>query len=76
MCPNLANEEWRQLRDYSPANFESACVVDEEVRAEDLAGGGSGVWIHHSRVPLRQADLDVEDRKGPARQCGLGMCFV
>lgn len=76
MCSNMANEEWRYIRDEYPPNFESACVVDEEVRAEDIANGGTGVWLHHSRVPLREADLEAEDRKGPTRQCGLGICFV
>lgn len=59
-----------------PADFAAACVLDEEIREEDIFKGGTGVWLHHSRVPLRNADLEAEDRKGPARQCGLGMCFI
>lgn len=76
MCANLDNAEWRSIRENDPADFESACVLDEEIREDDLFKGGSGVWLHHSRVPLREANLDIEDRKGPARQCGLGMCFI
>jgi len=76
MCANLDNAEWRNIRANDPADFEAACVLDEEIREEDRFRGGSGVWLHRSRVPLREADLDVEDRKDPARQCGLGMCFV
>jgi hypothetical protein len=76
MCPNKANEEWRYERDNYPADFERACVLDEEIRAEDIEAGGSGVWLHHSRAPLREADLDAEDRRGPTRQCGLGLCMV
>jgi hypothetical protein len=76
MCANLDNAEWRNIRESDPDDFESACVLDEEIRENDLFNGGSGVWLHHSRVPLREADLAVEDRKGPARQCGLGMCFI
>lgn len=76
MCPNKANEEWRYLRDNYPPAFEQACVLDEQVREEDIAQGHSGVWLHHSRVPLREADLEAEDRKEPGRQCGLGLCWV
>lgn len=76
MCPNKANEEWRYLRDNYPPAFEQACQLDEEVREEDIAQGHEGVWLHHSRQPLRSADLDAEDRGDESRQCGLGMCFV
>ena len=76
MCANLSNEEWRYIRDSDPADFESACRIDEEIRENDIFNGGSGVWLHWSRVPLRDADLNVEDRKGPARQCGLGLCML
>jgi hypothetical protein len=76
MCANLSNEEWRDIRENDPADFESACVLDEEIRENDIFNGGTGVWLHHSRVPLREADLDAEDRKGPARQCGLGLCMI
>lgn len=73
MCPNQPNREWRELRDNSPAEFERACAVDEAVRDEDEHGA---VFLHHSRVPLREADLDASDRKLPDRQCTLGVCFV
>lgn len=76
MCPNKPNEEWRYLRDNYPPAFAQACDLDDEVRAEDQAQGHAGVWLHHSRTPLRSADLDADDRKGESRQCGLGMCFV
>jgi hypothetical protein len=73
MCPHKRNAEWLAL---SPEEFAMACNLDDEVRAEDIANGGSGVYLHHSRVPLRQADLTVIERTETAKQCGLGMCFV
>lgn len=72
-CPNQPNEEWRQLRDELPEQFELACKLDEEVRADD---DRNGVFLHQDRVPLREADLDRKDRKEPDRQCSLGICFV
>jgi hypothetical protein len=76
MCANLDNAEWRTIRDTDPADFEAACQLDEAIREEDLFRGGSGVWLHQDRVPLRSVNLDRDDRKEPGRQCGLGMCFV
>jgi 3'-phosphoadenosine 5'-phosphosulfate sulfotransferase (PAPS reductase)/FAD synthetase len=76
MCPNMGNEEWRDVRDKYPDDFEKACLVDEEVRAEDKERGGSGVWLHASRVPLREADLEAVDRIEAGRPCGLGLCMI
>lgn len=76
MCPNMRDSEWRYVRDHYPADFELACQLDEEIRAEDLDRGGSGVWLHYSRVPLRDADLEAQDDSRHARQCGLGLCFI
>ena len=74
MCPNQRNSEWRQIR-VDAELWAKACEMDEQIRADDLASGGDGIWLHHSRVPLREADLDAPDGEA-ARQCGLGMCFV
>jgi 3'-phosphoadenosine 5'-phosphosulfate sulfotransferase (PAPS reductase)/FAD synthetase len=76
MCPNMGNVEWKEIRANRPDEFEQACKLDEEIREEDLASGGSGVWLHASRVPLRAADLDAIDRREPSRQCGFGTCFI
>jgi hypothetical protein len=76
MCPNMPNEEWRAVRDKYPEDFERAVQLDEEIRAEDLERGGTGVWLHHSRVPLRDADLDAVDRADTGRPCGLGLCMI
>lgn len=73
MCPNQGNEEWRQLRDELPKQFAEAVALDEDIRALDERGG---VFLHHSRVPLAEADLDTPDRVETGRPCGLGMCWV
>lgn len=76
MCPNKHNWQWRILKNEYPDDFEAACLLDEEIRAEDIEQGNSGVWLHWSRVPLRKADLDADDRSEPNRQCGLGLCLI
>lgn len=77
MCPNKRNEQWRELRDEHPADFERACQQDDAVRAENIAQTGKPVWLHKSRVPLRDADLDLDAKdRQEGRDCQLGMCFV
>jgi hypothetical protein len=76
MCPNRKNAEWRLLRDECPPEFTAACDLDDELRRDDIEDGHSGVYLHHSRKPLREADLDADDAGEISRQCGLGMCFV
>lgn len=73
MCPHQRNEEWAYTRDNNPDLFAEACRIDEELRANDEQGG---VWLHHSRVPLSEADLTVAERPEVIRQCTLGTCFI
>ncbi len=73
MCPHKSNAEWRVIRDDHPAEWAAACGLDDEIRANDDRGG---VWLHKSRVPLRDADLTETETPEVVRQCGLGMCFV
>jgi 3'-phosphoadenosine 5'-phosphosulfate sulfotransferase (PAPS reductase)/FAD synthetase len=73
MCPHQRNEEWAHTKEHRPDLFAEACKIDEEVRADDEQGG---VFLHHSRVPLSEADLTVEEKPDVVRQCSLGTCFV
>jgi 3'-phosphoadenosine 5'-phosphosulfate sulfotransferase (PAPS reductase)/FAD synthetase len=75
MCPHKANAEWATIKNDHLAEWSKACELDEEIRAHDIENGNSGVWLHHSRTPLREADLSVIEST-ELRQCGLGMCFV
>lgn len=76
MCPHKSNSEWRVIREQYPDKWEEACRIDEQVREEDIARGNSGMFLHKSRVPLREADLSETETKEAMRQCGLGTCFV
>lgn len=73
MCPHRTNEEWRFIRDTYPIQWLDAIAVDEEIRANDELGG---VFLHQSRKPLAEADLDAIDRGPEYKQCGLGNCFI
>lgn len=73
MCPHRTNAEWRAIRDGEPQQWAEAIAIDEEIRLADQRGG---VWLHQSRLPLGQADLDATDRREPDRQCGFGMCWL
>lgn len=75
-CPHQKNAEWREIRDNHPDLWEAACNEDDEQREQDLFRGGLGVWLHHSRVPLRVADIETDEDVGVVRQCSLGACFV
>lgn len=72
MCPHQTNAEWREVR-ADPTLWARAVELDNEIRDADERGG---VWLHRSRIPLEQADLDSESGRDVGQQCGLGLCFV
>lgn len=73
MCPHKRNAEWRLLRDHYPKTFKDAIAMDVEVRESDEQGA---VFLHHDRVPLAEANIDVDESAGKVQQCTLGVCFV
>jgi hypothetical protein len=73
MCPHKQNSEWRSIRDNYPEHWQQAIAMDEEVRENDAKGG---VFLHHDRVPLAEANIDIDESEGKVQQCTLGVCFV
>lgn len=78
MCPHRQNPQWEHQRVYYPQDHHKACAFDDSVRARD---GHGGVYIHKSRVPLRDADLSAPAEPpsplfGDHGACDSGMCFV
>jgi hypothetical protein len=73
MCPHKRNSEWRHIRDNYPDKWNEACELDAEIRANDEHGG---VFLHHDRVPLSEANIDLDESEGKIQQCTLGVCFV
>lgn len=76
MCPHKKNKEWRIIRDTQPELWQKACEMDEGMREQDRFRGGAGVWLHHSRMPLVEADLDAIEEAAFVEQCSLGACFI
>ncbi len=78
-CPHKKNKQWRHIRDTYPEQWEHACEIDEMIRDHNFNERnekGGELFLHHSRVPLRKANLDRDDSVAGSRQCSLGMCFV
>lgn len=55
-CPFHGNAYWRDLKNNSPEEFESACNFDDIMRTRKAAVRAP-VFLHPSRVPLRAVDL-------------------
>lgn len=61
-CPFHRNDEWRDLRDNSPAEFQEAVEFDHRFRqlqADERLPIEGVPFIHDQRVPLDEADIDV-----------------
>lgn len=72
MCPNQSDDEWMDLYENSPMEFEMACQLDESVREKD-----PHAWLHSSCVPLRDVVWHREpDLPGFDRACSSGVCFL
>lgn len=74
-CPNKSDHEWLALRDTDPYQFEQACKLDEEIRTESIEDERGPVYLHHSRVPLRDALARGTTDEIPHRCDGEG-CFT
>jgi hypothetical protein len=66
-CPNQSDAEWAEL---TPAEWETACTLDESVREVD-----PHAFLHRSLTPLRTVSLQPEVDAGMFGGCKSGMCF-
>lgn len=69
MCPNMRDEEWIELRDESPEEFEEAIALDLQVRTLD-----PNAFLHRSGKPLSEVQFRVNH--GELAACDSGHCFV
>lgn len=66
-CPNQSDREWAEL---TPAEWEAACRVDEQIRQTD-----PHAYLHRSLTPLRLVELHPNEANGATGGCSAGMCF-
>lgn len=73
ICPYRSDESWREL---SPEDFEHACKVDDNLRADGkpLKGMKGLAYLHRSRKPLREADLTAPSFGLPLEDDCFGVC--
>jgi hypothetical protein len=57
-CPFHSDHEWRRLRDEHPQSFADAVEIDNKIRK--LHGMNAETFLHSSRKPLSQIDLDKD----------------
>ncbi|MBB6174969.1 hypothetical protein HNR23_005029 [Nocardiopsis mwathae] len=63
-CPNRSGASWRELKATDPAAWEQAVAIDAAIRHGGFSAAtpgmppGSTCYLHPSRVPLPDADLD------------------
>lgn len=65
MCPFRRDPQWRELRDHYLEDWQAAIAIDEAMRKLDPQ-----VYLHHSGVPLAEADLS--DNTTPEPACDAG----
>jgi len=72
MCPNQADDEWKDLKENAPDEFAQAVAFEREMQAFDPCA-----WLHRSCTPLDQVDFTAEPTLFDAGgYCSSGMCFV
>ena len=77
MCPYRGNAQWRRLKERYPEDWARAVALDEEVREGDPQ---KALYLHQSRVPLRDADLGEDEAVADlplfGAGCSTGHCWT
>jgi hypothetical protein len=77
-CPFHSDDLWRRMRDDDPAAWSDAVLIDHAIRT-GLRGIRGEVFLHHSAVPLEEADLSTPAESGQLDLFGNeceGLCGV
>jgi hypothetical protein len=61
-CPFHSDEYWRQMRQYTPDEFQEAVEFDRAIRY--YPGVDGEVYLHRSMKPLEEVDLRTNAEKG------------
>lgn len=70
MCPHKKDEEWVEMRDNRPDEFNKAIAFEEEMRAVD-----GNAWLHRNAEPLKNVEFDMKT-DALTEQCDSGECFL
>ena len=70
MCPNHQQNEWRDIRDQTPEDWQKAIAFEKMVQRHDAQ-----VWLHPSATPLHAADLG-DDQEVLFKHCENEACFT
>lgn len=57
-CPFQSDQNWLRLKQTTPADFEEACKVDEQIRDSSMKGIKSKIYLHDSLKPLREVNFN------------------
>lgn len=71
MCPNQSDDEWLEMKNHRPEEFQMAVEFERELRTRDPFA-----FLHEQCVPLDQVDWTKEPTLPFERACGTGECFV
>ena len=78
-CPFHSDAHWRDMRENQPEEWADAVAIDKLIRSKGaMRGMKRGQYMHNSRVPLGEADIDALEDKGQYAfdmECE-GMCGV
>ena len=70
MCPNMADAEWREMKENYPADFAAAVAIEKELRQTD-----PHIFLHRSMKTIDQVDF-TDYQEGLFDGCASGHCFV
>ena len=71
MCPNHSPQEWRDIRDNKPQDWQQAIQFDREMRKSD-----PHAFLHEGATPLEDADFDERNGDLFKEGCASGYCFT
>ena len=71
MCPNMHDNEWREIIANRPSEFQKAVELEKELQGHD-----PHVWLHASCKPLSDVDFSQPPSLFDEVACDSGNCFI
>ena len=70
MCPNMRHDEWQDIKENYPDEFQKAIQLEKDVQKKD-----PHAFFHRSCKPLDEVDFEREPDLFN-RPCNSGLCFI